>query len=226
MLCWWPVAITVTCLIALANHMFVWLTCPDLACSDLSLLLHVWLTWLATCLSGWLVLTVFGCVTPVIILLILLGCPDRLLCCQCCWVVLIIPTVSAVRLSWLPAVLSVLLGCPDYLLCCQYCWVVLITCCVVSAVGLSWLPAVLSVLLGCPDYLLCCQCCWVVLITCCVVSAVGLSWLPAVLLMLLGSGYIFRYPEGRPGCLRLSSCLESQGCHLIPLFCLLSRFFA
>ena len=227
----------------MACYMFVWLTCPDLACSDLSLLLHVWLTWLATCLSGWLGLTEFGWVTPIIILLILLGwpdytycvvntvglswlptvlsillgCPDYLLCCQCCLVDLIIPTV-----------LLILLGCPDYLLCCQCCWVDLI------------IPTVLSVLLGCPDYLLCCQYCWIDLTiptvfsvllgwpyyTYCFVNTVVLSWLPAVLLILLGSGYSFRYPEGRQWCLRLSSCLEPQGYHLIPLFCLLSRFSA
>ena len=29
-------------------------------------------------------------------------------------------------------------------------------------------------------------------------------------------------PEGRPGCLMSPPCLESQGCHLIPLFYLLS----
>ena len=69
-------------------------------------------------------------------------------------------------------------------------------------------------LLGWPDY------------TYCFVNTVVLSWLPAVLLILLGSGYSFRYPEGRQWCLRLSSCLEPQGYHLIPLLCLLSRFSA
>ena len=40
----------------------------------------------------------------------------------------------------------------------------------------------------------------------------------------IGSFTLFS-PKGGQGCLMSSSCLESQGCHLIPLSYLLSCFF-
>ena len=38
--------------------------------------------------------------------------------------------------------------------------------------------------------------------------------------------HLFQLPKGGQGCLITPPCLESQGCHLIPLYCLLSRFSA
>ena len=37
--------------------------------------------------------------------------------------------------------------------------------------------------------------------------------------------FFYSYPKGGRGCLMSTSCLESQGCHLIPLSYLLSCFF-
>ena len=44
-------------------------------------------------------------------------------------------------------------------------------------------------------------------------------------LLITACVFYFLPPKGGRGCLMFSSCLESQGCHLIPLSYLLSCFF-